>query len=195
LIERSGTGIILFEIALIPVAYFVSSKLLIPLFIILFFTLFFFRDPSREIGHGVVSPAYGKVDFISGNRIEIFMSPLDCHVNVSPVSGRVVKINYIKGSNFPAFIRKENAERNEIYINNEDGNFKVTQIAGLFARRIVCYVSEGVNVEKGQKIGMIKFGSRAILEIPPGYEFVRKVGDRVKAGETIAVKKDVQNSL
>lgn len=195
MIERSGTGIILFEIVMIPVAYFISSKLLIPLFIILFFTVFFFRDPAREIGEGVVSPAYGKIDFISGNRIEIFMSPFDCHVNVSPVSGKVVNINYIKGSNFPAFMRKENAERNEIYINNEDGNFKVTQIAGLFARRIVCYVREGVNVEKGQKIGMIKFGSRAILETPPGYEFVKKIGDKVRAGETIAVKKDVQSSL
>jgi len=191
LIEKSGTGIILFEIALIPVTYFISSKLLVPLLIILFFTLFFFRDPVREIGEGVVSPAYGKIDFISGNRIEVFMSPFDCHVNVSPVSGKVVRINYIEGSNFPAFMRKENAERNEIYINNEDGNFKVTQIAGMFARRIVCYVGEGDEVEKGQKIGMIKFGSRAILEIPPAYDFVKKVGDKVRAGETIAVKRNV----
>ncbi len=191
MIEKSGTGIILFEIVLVPLAYLVDIKLTIPLLAILFFTVFFFRDPDREVGDDVVSPAYGKVDFLSGNRIEIFMSPFDCHVNVSPVDGMVQRINYIKGSNFPAFIRKANAERNEIYINNEDGDFKVTQIAGMFARRIVCYAEEGEPVEKGQKIGMIKFGSRTILEIPLTFRFTKNVGDRVRAGETIAVKKNV----
>jgi phosphatidylserine decarboxylase len=191
MIEKSGTGIILFEVALIPVIYLVNLQLLIPLFFVLFFTLFFFRDPVREIGEGVVSPAYGRVDFISEGRIEIFMSPFDCHVNVSPIEGKIFRTNYIRGLNFPAFMRKDNSERNEIYISNEEGNFKVTQVAGFFARRIVSYVGEGDLVKKGQKIGMIKFGSRAILEVPPNFKFIKNVGQKVKAGETIAVKNNV----
>jgi phosphatidylserine decarboxylase len=195
LIERSGMGIIIAEIAFIVIIYLVNFSLIPILVIILAFTLFFFRDPRREIQEGVVSPADGRIDFVSEGRMEIFMSPFDCHINLSPVSGTVVRTKYIKGSNFPAFMRKANAERNEIYINNEDGDFKVTQIAGMFARRIVCYVREGDKVEKGQKIGMIKFGSRIILEVPLSFRFTKSVGDRVKAGETIAVKKNVQDPL
>ncbi|MEM0350152.1 MAG: phosphatidylserine decarboxylase [Archaeoglobaceae archaeon] len=77
---------------------------------------------------------------------------------------------------------------NEISIQALDGIYKVTQIAGIFARRIVCYVREGDEVKKGQKIGLIRFGSRVILELPGGYRFVKKVGEKVKAGETVAMR-------
>jgi len=191
LIEKSGWGIIAIEALLTLSAYIYSSSLIVPLAMILAFTLFFFRDPPRNIGEGVVSPADGRVDFVSGRRIEIFMSPFDCHVNRSPVEGIVTRVVYHRGAKFPAYKRGENPERNEIYISNEDGEFKVTQIAGFVARRIVCYVREGERVDKGQKIGIIKFGSRTVLEVPEGFKFTKKVGEKVKAGETIAVKSDV----
>jgi phosphatidylserine decarboxylase len=193
LIEKSGWRIVTFEVFLIALAYTFFSTFLFPLVIILAFTLFFFRDPPRRIEEGVVSPADGEVDFVSGRKIEIFMSPLDCHVNRSPVDGIITKIVYQSGANFPAYKRRTNAERNEIYINNEDGEFKVTQIAGLFARRIVCYVKEGERVTRGQKIGMIRFGSRVILEVPVNFKFIKKMGERVKAGETIAVRLRIEN--
>ncbi|MFP3945268.1 MAG: phosphatidylserine decarboxylase [Archaeoglobaceae archaeon] len=191
LIEKSGARVILLEIALVVVFYFISQAVMVLLLLFLAFTIFFFRDPPREIGEGIVSPAYGKVDRILGNKLEIFMSPFDCHVNVAPVDGRIERTNHINGPHFPAFMRKENAERNEIYISNEDGEFKVTQITGMLARRIVCYPNEGDSVTKGEKIGIIKFGSRTTLEIPLGYSFTTKVGEKIKAGETLAVKKNV----
>lgn len=191
LIERSGLRIILVEIALVAIFYFISKAVMAVLLLIMAFTIIFFRDPSRKIGDGIVSPAYGKVDRISDNKLEIFMGPFDCHVNVAPVDGRVDRTNHIGGPHFPAFMRKENTERNEIYISNEDGEFKVTQITGMVARRIVCYPKEGEAVTKGQKIGIIMFGSRTTLVVPSGYRFARKVGDKIKAGETLAVKKNV----
>ncbi len=149
----------------------------------------FFRDPPRKIGDGVVSPADGRVDYVSKRRMEIFMNIFDCHVNRSPVSGRVVKIVYTPGKFPPAFMRERSvktAEKNEIWIENKDGVFRVTQVAGFLARRIVCYVREGDFVEKGQKIGMIRFGSRVILEVPDGYTFIKRRGEKVRAGESVA---------
>ncbi len=151
----------------------------------------FFRDPPRKIHEGVISPADGKVDYVSDSRLEIFMNIFDCHVNRSPVSGRVIRIVYTPGKFPPAFLRDRSvktAEKNEIWIENEDGVFKVTQIAGFLARRIVCSVKVGDRVEKGQKIGMIRFGSRVVLEVPEGYRFVRRVGEKIKAGEKVAEK-------
>jgi phosphatidylserine decarboxylase len=191
LIERSGLQIAALEAILVLLASKLLPSLLIPLLILLAFTLFFFRDPPREIAEHIVSPADGRIDFIAGKKIEIFMSPLDCHVNRSPVDGFISRIKYFEGKFLPAYKRCANAERNEIYISNEDGEFKVIQIAGLFARRIVCYVKEGERVEKGQKIGMISFGSRTILELPAGFKATKQVGEKVKAGETIAVKANV----
>ncbi len=187
MIERTGLKLIAIEMLAIPL--FLKFKFFIILLAIaIAFTALFFRDPEREICEGVISPADGKIDYMEGNRLEIFMRPFDCHINRAPVDGIVKKIVFKKGSKPPAFIRSEKAMRNEIYIESEDGIFKVTQVAGIFARRIVCYVKEGDFVRKGQKIGMIRFGSRVILEVPKGYRFVRRVGETVKAGETIAVK-------
>ncbi len=203
MIERSGIRLISFEIIVLVLLLFLLPQLpklsqfifLILLFLALFlaFTIFFFRDPPREIQDGIVSPADGKIDFIENQRIEIFMSPFDCHVNRAPVAGKVEKIIYKRGKFLPAYRREdssESGERNEIYIRNNDGVFKVTQIAGFFARRISCYVKEGDWIEKGEKIGMIKFGSRVCVDLPEKYMVTRKVGEKVKAGETIALEKD-----
>ncbi len=188
MIERSGYTLIAVFTLLALVSFLFIKPLSIILLIAAMFTAYFFRDPERDIGEGIVSPADGKIDFIEGRRLEIFMSPFDCHVNRSPVDGRVVSVRYIEGSTPPAFIRKTGVRTNEIVIESQDGFFRVLQIAGIFARRIVSYVKVGDEVRKGDRIGMIRFGSRVVLEVPDGYRFVRRVGEKVKAGETVALK-------
>jgi phosphatidylserine decarboxylase len=190
-IESSCRKIVLAELVAGFVFSFINIYISALSFVLTAVSAIFFRDPPRKIDGEVVSPADGKVDYISNRRLEIFMNIFDCHVNRSPVSGKVVKVVYRTGSFPPAFMRKrsvERAERNEIWIKNDDGLFKVTQIAGFLARRIVCHVKEGDFVEKGQKIGMIRFGSRVILEVPNGFEFVRVKGEKIKAGENVAKK-------
>ena len=195
MIEKSGIKTILIELAVLLVLLLFSAFFLAFIFLVLTaFTIFFFRDPPRKIEKGIVSPADGKIDFVGERRIEIFMSPFDCHVNRAPVSGRIQKIVYKEGRFIPAYRREDSAEKNEILIRNEKGTFKVTQIAGFFARRISCYVKEGDWVEKGEKIGMIKFGSRVCLDLPAGYRITRRVGEKVKAGETVAVESKSQKA-
>jgi phosphatidylserine decarboxylase len=182
-----------FPLILLNVTLLVASLILYPPLSLFFvvtgvFTALFFRDPPREIQHGVISPADGRIDYLTKKRVEIFMSPFDCHVNRAPVGGRVARIRFQEGKTPPAFKREKNVRMKEITIENDDGIFRVILIAGIFARRIVCYVREGSTVEKGDKIGMIRFGSRVVLEVPEGYRFVKRVGEKVKAGETIAVK-------
>ncbi len=192
MIERSGYPLLIACIAAAVALYAISPYLSALFALFAVFVAVFFRDPEREIGDGVVSPADGKIDFVSGNRLEIFMRPFDCHVNRAPVGGVVESVKFFPGKKPPAFIRAGDVCRNEIVISNPDGRFKVTQIAGIFARRIVCYVKEGDIVEKGDRIGMIRFGSRVVLEVPEGFTFVRKVGETVKAGETVAVHEGIQ---
>ncbi len=188
MIEKSGYRVLALNFLMLILSIIAFKPLAIVFLISTIFTLIFFRDPPRRIGDGVVSPADGKIDYVSGNRLEIFMSPFDCHVNRSPVSGKIVRIRFKEGKTPPAFKRCENVRMNEIVIENEDGIFRVVQIAGLFARRIICYVKEGDFVEKGEKIGSIVFGSRVVLEVPKRYKFIKGVGESVKAGETIALK-------
>lgn len=187
MIVKEGIKVLALEFVMTPLSI-LNVYLILPLIFSIILTLIFFRDPEREIGNSVVSPADGKIDYVEGNRIEIFMNILDCHVNRSPVEGVIREIVYFKGSKFPAFLRVKEPERNEITIENEYGTFKVVQIAGFLSRRILCFVKEGDFVRKGERIGMIIMGSRVALEVPDGFTFVKKVGDRVKAGETIAVK-------
>ncbi|MDI9642288.1 MAG: phosphatidylserine decarboxylase [Archaeoglobales archaeon] len=190
MIERGGLKIFGVTLVLSLVFFFILIPLAILLLITAFFTAYFFRDPHRKIGEGIVSPADGKIDYISDKRLEIFMGPFDCHVNRAPVGGKVIKTEFKEGRVLPAFKRIKDPRMNEILIETEEGIFKVIQIAGIFARRIVCYVREGENLKKGDKIGMIRFGSRVVLEVPEGHRFVKKVGDKVKAGETVAVKNE-----
>jgi phosphatidylserine decarboxylase len=195
LIERSAFRILATLIAISIVIALFYYPLSIPFILFSIFTAYFFRDPKREIGIGVVSPADGKIDYIDNRRMEIFMSPFDCHVNRSPVKGKVVGLIFREGKLSPAYKRESNVKMNEIIIEAEDGIYRVIQIAGIFARRILCFVKEGQNIEKGQKIGMIIFGSRVVLELPKGYRFVKKIGDKVRAGETVAVRnEDFQGS-
>ena len=171
---------------------------LIPLLLAAFF-LWFFRDPQRAIPQGeglIVSPADGKLTAIdrvmtpSGEslRLSIFLSVFNVHVNRSPVAGTLREVRYQKGQ-FLNAMNPESAEKNEqnlAVVESDDGHavaFK--QIAGLLARRIVFNFKAGDRVERGQRIGLIKFGSRVDV-LMPGYAELRvKKGDIVKGGSTI----------
>lgn len=154
------------------------------------FVLWFFRDPERRIGEGVVSPADGKVlvaeERPDGARLSIFMPPTGVHVNRAPLAGAVERTEYRRGSHVPAF-RKE-SERNERFdldIRTAQGPVHVALIAGTVARRVHPYILPGNDIKKGERIGLIAFGSRCDLTLPPGrFRWRVAPGDRVRAGET-----------
>lgn len=160
------------------------------------FFLLFFRDPDR-VPKGneddAVSPADGRVISIKDQKICIFMNIYDVHVNRAPLAGTVTHIDYKPGGFIPAFNKDSNVnERNHVVINTDSGTLELTQIAGILTRRIVSYISEGSIVKRGERIGMIRFGSRVDVIIPPTYEFTVRVGNNVTAGETIIAKKKVR---
>jgi phosphatidylserine decarboxylase len=155
----------------------------------------FFRDPEREPdGPGVVSPADGKVTVVREEdgrlRVGVFMNLHDVHVNRLPVGGTVSSVVHHDGAHRPAF--SKDSDRNERTETRLDG-FEVVQIAGAFARRVTTYPEKGDTVERGERLGVIAFGSRADVVFPPSYtrdDLRVEEGDRVRAGETvIAVRK------
>ncbi len=173
----------------------------IPLLLAVFF-LWFFRDPQRTIPTGkglIVSPGDGLVTetaFITTpegalRRISIFLSVFDVHVNRAPIGGTVSRVHYQKGQYLNA-MNPASAERNEqsaITLRGlgADLGLEITfkQIAGLLARRIVCRCVEGQTVERGERVGLIKFGSRVDILLPANAELRVKVGDRVKGGASV----------
>jgi phosphatidylserine decarboxylase len=157
------------------------------------FVIFFHRDPDRSPrGDGMVSPADGRVVLATSQRIAIFMGPYDVHVNRSPMNGLVKSTLYTKGGHYPAFLEIAcKNQQNQIVIETQEGEIVVSQIAGALARRIACYVNPGDRIVRGQRIGMIHFGSRVEVTIPRGYQHYVNLGDKVRAGESIiAVKKE-----
>jgi phosphatidylserine decarboxylase len=157
------------------------------------FTLLFFRDPERLSksydSRNAVSPADGRVLKVQDNKLSIFMNIHNVHVNRSPIDGEVIDVRYHKGGRVPAFYKdSDKNERNTITIRTQIGNAIVTQISGAVIRRIVCYVKQNEQVARGQRIGMIRFGSRVDVELPRGYSFVVSQGQKVKAGETTIAK-------
>ncbi len=171
-------------------------------FLITFFVTWFFRNPARRVPAGegiVVSPADGRVlkiedveggSLLNGRRrkISIFMNVFNVHVNRSPCSGTVTAIRYHKGKFLSADLDKasELNERNEILIRTREGvDILTVQIAGLIARRIVCWIKEKMYVNIGERFGMIRFGSRLEVFLPIEAKVLVKEGDRVKAGETL----------
>ncbi len=160
------------------------------------FVAFFFRDPVREIPRepGVfVSPADGKVTEVrslapsGGTRISIFLSLFDVHINRSPVAGRIERVEYREGRFLPANLSRASLEneRNDITLATGMGPVRFSQIAGVIARRIVCWKKEGDHVAAGERIGLIQFGSRAVVDLPPGVAPAVSVGSRVKGGSSI----------
>jgi phosphatidylserine decarboxylase len=171
---------------------------LVPLLLAVFF-LWFFRDPARAIPHGeglVVSPADGKVTEVrrvttpegESLRLSIFLSVFDVHVNRSPVGGLLREVQYQKGE-FLNALNPASAERNEqnLAVIEADEGYTVSfkQIAGLLARRIVFNPESGARLERGQRIGMIKFGSRVDVLLPGNAQLQVKLGDRVKGGSSV----------
>ncbi|HII81040.1 MAG TPA: phosphatidylserine decarboxylase [Methanosarcina sp.] len=154
-----------------------------------FVMVLFFRDPERKVETSdtyMISPADGTVIDIRDRKICIFMFLQNVHVNRAPISGKVREIIYKKGGYLPAFSKdSERNERNEFIIHSKYGDVKVTQIAGTIARRIVTYSSVNDIVEQGQRIGMIRFGSRVDVTIPHNFDITVEKGERVLAGKTI----------
>ncbi|MFC4496247.1 phosphatidylserine decarboxylase [Streptomyces ovatisporus] len=153
--------------------------------------LWFFRDPEREIAQGrVISPADGVVQSImpwhdGRTRVAIFMSPLNVHVNRAPLAGTVSSVQHIPGGYVPAFNKEsENNERVVWHFGTELGDVEMVQIAGAVARRIVPYVPQGCKVEQGDRIGLIRFGSRVDVYLPEGVEAGVEVGQATTAGVT-----------
>lgn len=170
------------------VYFVILSIILVVIFIPI---MAFFRDPTRVIGPGVVSPADGVVTSIGQERgsafISIFMNVHNVHVNRFPSGGQVLSVEHVPGGYVPAF--DKDSERNErviIRFRTENGTWEITQIAGAVARRIIPYVSEGDVLDKGDRFGMIRFGSRVDLsfKVPRGMNIVVKEGDRVRAGSS-----------
>jgi phosphatidylserine decarboxylase len=170
----------------------------LPLFILALFCLYFFRDPERVTPAGpyAVSPADGKVVAIKqengGTRISIFLNVFDVHVNRSPIAGRITKVEYHKGKFLVASKEQASTENEMNTITVEGGGSKVIfkQIAGLIARRIVCWKRTGDNVGLGERIGLIKFGSRVDIWLGPEWTIAIREGERVQAASTILAKKE-----
>ena len=173
-----------------------------PLFLLAAFCLNFFRDPDREIPEGpvAVSPADGKVVHIrpmpnGGKRISIFLNIFNVHVNRTPVAGVIRSIEYRPGTFVMA--HQESAsdenEQNTLVLDPDDprsGEVVVKQIAGLIARRIVCYKKTGDRVAKGERIGMMKFGSRMDVFLGPQWRLSVTEGDHVAGGSSVLARLD-----
>ncbi|HXV81544.1 MAG TPA: phosphatidylserine decarboxylase family protein [Candidatus Binatia bacterium] len=165
----------------------------------------FFRDPERQAPAGeglVVAPADGKVvsvarvqgdSLFSGSmtRVSIFLSPFDVHINRTPVEGKIEKITYQRGK-FLAAYKEEASQRNEhnalSIVDSRGRNLGVVQIAGVLARRIICRAKPGDILARGERFGLIMFGSRTDAYLPEGCQVEVAEGERVKGGETILAR-------
>lgn len=161
------------------------------------FMAFFFRDPPRTAPTGqglIVAAADGRVTRIdeseSGKVVSVFLSPLDVHINRAPIGGTIREINYTAGRKMPATNNEASLlnERNSLVIEGDGLTVTCTQIAGILARRIVCWPRTGDNLIRGQKFGLIKFSSRTDVLMPAAVELAVSVGDRVRGGETVIAR-------
>ena len=201
-IDRAGLPFVVG--ALLPAAAVVvlwSPEWALPFVALAGFFAFFFRDPERDIPDDrdiVISPADGRI--VHAGRAEadvappgqwiqisIFLSPLDVHVNRTPVSGRVLDVHYSPGRFLPAY-RSEAAadnERSEVSIDHDGQTIVCRQVVGLLARRVVCRLTPGMDVVQGQRLGIMKFGSRMDVFLPMGSALKATVGQTVRGGQTI----------
>ncbi len=185
-IGLAAAGVLLAALTSTWVAY--------PFLLLGVFCLYFFRDPERTAPDGdlIISPADGKVVSVKNldngeTRISVFLNIFNVHVNRSPVPGEVTEVTYREGrllvaSHDAASVENE---QNTLVIKNARGTVVCRQIAGLIARRIICYKKPGDRVLSGERIGYIKFGSRVDIIFGPEWRAVVKVGDRVAAGCSI----------
>ena len=195
MIAREGIPFILPPLVLV-VVFGLLGYWPLAVFLLLFsgFMVYFFRDPRRttpsESGI-IVSSADGTVtridDTESGRLVSVFLSPLDVHINRSPIAGQIIKIEYVHGKKLPATKNEASFvnERNSLTIQNDRMSVVCTQIAGILARRIVCRVKQGDNLMIGERFGLIKFSSRTDVLMPSDVEVTVNIGDKVKGGVTI----------
>jgi len=165
------------------------------------FVLFFFRDPERTPPadpETIVSPADGRVMVVleeplngnPGRRVSVFLSVFDVHVNRSPVAGKITAIEYRTGKFYGAMRGRASAEneQNAFHVHTEHGDVVFKQIAGWVARRILCWKSVGDSVVRGERIGMIRFGSRMDIWLPDRVEILVRPGQRVAAGSSVLAR-------
>jgi phosphatidylserine decarboxylase len=200
-IDRAGWPFIIGALAVaLLVAWWFGRIPAIPFVVLAAFFVFFFRDPERQIPRDpdlVVAPADGRVMIVGAppaagapagewQQISIFLSPIDVHVNRVPVEGRVTRVEYHAGRFLPAY-RVEAGQHNEwteVEFDHNGTIVVVRQIVGILARRIVTRVTIGQQVARGERFGIMKFGSRIDLFVPPRAQLRVKVGDRVVGGES-----------
>jgi phosphatidylserine decarboxylase len=200
-IDRAGIPFLVGAVLLALLgAWALGRAWAVPGLLLAAFFLFFFRDPRRTVPTAaglVVSPADGRVMVAGGppqagapagdwRVITIFLSPLDVHVNRMPVAGEVTHVEYHPGAFLPAYRAEAGAlnEWTEVWVDHGGESLVVRQIVGILARRIVCRVQAGEQVARGQRFGVMKFGSRIDLFLPPRARVLVQVGDRVVGGET-----------
>jgi len=212
-VHPEGNKYILIAAGLVGVAWLLSWKFLTwPLIGLTLWVAAFFRDPIRVTPQGeglIVAPADGLITMIEQvplppelrgangvgdeplTRVSIFMSVFDVHINRTPIAGTIVQVIYIAGKFLNADLDKasEENERQHVIVEDRDGRrIAFTQIAGLVARRIVSFVKPGDMVAAGQRIGLIRFGSRVDVYLPPDYGCQVALGQRSIAGETVLAR-------
>ena len=202
--EISAALIILF--LLVIFFYFIYKPLFLIFLILLIFTFYFFRDPERVVPLGddiLVSPADGLITNISEykegkksyTKVSIFLSVFNVHIQRLPVSGQITKIDYIEGKFINATLDKASEENERLRLTLKCGSnvIYITQIAGLIARRIICYLKTNERVNQGDRYGIIKFGSRVDIEFPNSYNLMVSIGQQCIGGETI-IARDFKNN-
>ncbi len=202
ILAKEGWPFIGISVALaLAVAVFGSIAWSIPFWLIAVFVVQFFRDPGRPVPQGakdVLSPADGRIVVIEpvddpylkrpALKISVFMNVFNVHSNRSPVDGDVQQRWYNPGAFVNAALDKASTEneRNALWIKTRDGqDVTCVQVAGLIARRILCYVDAGAKLARGERYGFIRFGSRVDLYLPPGSRAMVTVGDKVSATATV----------
>jgi phosphatidylserine decarboxylase len=189
--------LILGIVALLPHWYWLGGVLIF----LGLFVMFFFRDPQRTPPQDpatIVSPADGRVMEIAeeplngrpGRRISVFLSIFDVHVNRSPVAGQITAIEYRTGKFYAAMRGRASVEneQNSFHVQSERGEVVFKQIAGWIARRIVVWKAVGDSVNRGERVGMIRFGSRMDIWLPEGVEIVTRPGQHVAGGTSILAR-------
>jgi phosphatidylserine decarboxylase len=201
-IDRAGWPFILGALVLaLIVAWWLGRLWAVPFLTLAAFFVFFFRDPNRTVPttpHVVVSPADGRVMIVgdppfpgapSGDwqLISIFLSPMDVHINRTPVDGRVTKVDYHPGKFLPAYKTEAGThnEWTEVWFDHRGTAIVCRQIVGILARRIVTRLEVGQQVARGERFGVMKFGSRIDLFVPRSASLTVKPGDRVVGGESV----------
>lgn len=153
----------------------------------LVFMIFFHRDPDRlPQSEGMLSPADGRIIQATPEKVTVFMGLADVHVNRAPLDGTIISVEHRKGTHLPAFLnRASQNQQSRMRIQTAEGEIELCQITGTIVREIVCYVKPGDSVLRGERIGMIRFGSRVETTIPRGYKLQVSLGDSVRAGKTV----------